>query len=147
MEPETLGQVQSIPLSLEKTLKLLRRTLQTAGIDVVQQIELSPEFQSELAVGEDRCVLLLVDCPLLLFEAVAIDRAAAVFFPLHVVVTGGDACTSIHWAHPTAVATSRLPATVKRPVDALYARLTELFGHSEDWLHLRVQGVLSGRQG
>jgi uncharacterized protein (DUF302 family) len=136
MEPENVWHVQPIPLPVEKTLKSLRRTLQAAEIDVVQQLDLSREFQGQLAADKSRCILLLVDCPLLLFEAVALDRAAAVFFPLHVVVTGDDAGASIHWAHPAAAANSRLPATVRRPVDALHARLTQLLGHPKDWLGL-----------
>jgi hypothetical protein len=138
MESEKVLQVQTIPLPMERTLRSLRRTLQAAEIDVVQQIDLSREFQSQLAAGSNRCVLLLVDCPLLLFEAVALDRAAAVSFPLHIVVTGDDTVTSIHWAHPGATASCRLPATVKRPVDALHARLTQLLGHPKDWQDLRL---------
>ena len=138
MEPDNVWQSQTIPLPMERTLRSLRRTLQAAEIDVVQQIDLSREFQGQLAAGSNRCVLLLVDCPLLLFEAVALDRTAAVFFPLHVVVTGDDAATSIHWAHPGATVNSRLPATVKRPVDALHARLTQLLGHPQDWQDLRL---------
>jgi hypothetical protein len=137
MEPENAWSVQPIQMPVEKTLKSLRRTLQAAEIDVVQQLDLSREFQGQFATGTNRCMLLLVDCPLLLFEAVALDRAAAVFFPLHVVVTGDDAGASIHWAHPAANVSSRLPATVKRPVDALRARLTHLLGHPQDWLGLR----------
>jgi hypothetical protein len=138
MDSENGWHAQSVPMPIEKTLKSLRRTLQAAGIDVVQQIDLSPEFQGQLSAGTKRCVLLLVDCPLLLFEAVALDRAAAVFFPLHVVVTGDDACTCVDWAHPAAAASCRLPATVKRPVDALYTRLTQLLGRPKDWRDLRI---------
>jgi hypothetical protein len=137
MEPENVWHIQPIPLPVEKTLKSLRRTLQAAEIDIVQQLDLSREFQGQFGAGTNRCILLLVDCPLLLFEAVALDRAAAVFFPLHVVVTGDDSGTSIHWAHPAATVNFRPPATVKRPLDALHARLSGLLGHSQNWVGLR----------
>src|SRR5262249_17273686 len=42
------------------------------------------------------CRILLVDNTLFLLEATAIDRAAAVFIPLHVVVSGKETCTLIH---------------------------------------------------
>jgi hypothetical protein len=138
MESGNVWQVQAVPMPIAKTLKSLRRPFHKAGIDIVEQIDLSREFHRQLAAGTHRSVLLLVDCPLLLFEAVALDRAAAVFFPFHVVVTGDDACTCIHWAHPAAAVSSRLPATVKRPVDALYARLTEVLGRPQDWMDRRT---------
>jgi hypothetical protein len=138
MESESAWHVQPVGMPMEKTLKSLRRAFCKAEIDVVRQIDFPPGFQGQLAAGASRCVLLLVDCPLLLFEAVALDRTAALFFPFHVVLTGDDACTCIHWAHPAAAVGSRLPATVKHPVDALYARLTQLLGRPKDWLDRRV---------
>src|SRR5512142_158122 len=99
METADRGGVQTVPLSLQKTLKALRHSLKAAGISVLEQIELGPSGGTTTPPTR-RSVLLLVDCPLLFFEAVAIDRAAGVFFPLHLVVSGGDSETCIRWAHP-----------------------------------------------
>lgn len=126
MEMKRFGEVQSVPRSYESTLQSLRGLLRSAGLSVVQHIDLSHDSRVELEAGTSKCALMIVDCPLLLFEAVALDRSAAVLIPLHLVLTGNEHHTWIHWAHPAGAFGLRLAATAQGPVDALYARLTEV---------------------
>jgi len=112
-------------------LKSLCRILRQAGFSIVQQIELSRDFADQLAPGTENCTLLLVDNPLSMFEAIALDRSAAAFVPFHVVVTGDRHSTRIHWAHPAAAVGLCLSPTAKASVDALYTRLTQLLMDSE----------------
>ena len=133
MELESLGRVQAVPRAFDQTLKSLRRLLKGAGLSVVQQFDLSHDFPGQPAAGTRHCALLMVDCPLLLFEAVALDRSAAVFIPLHVVITGDQHTTCIHWAHPAETMGLRLSAAARGPVEALYTRLTRVLEGAGSW--------------
>jgi hypothetical protein len=68
--------------------------------------------------------MLLIDCPLLLLEAVALDRSAAVFIPLHVVVAGDQRSGCVHWAHPADSMGLRAPRVVKQLIP--YTRASPL---------------------
>jgi len=125
-----IGHTRTIPASFSRALRALRRCFSEAGICVVEQLDLSREFPGQFS-GASKCTVLLIDCPLLFFEALALDRGAAAFIPLHIVVTGGEERTSINWAHPTAITHLRVPATARAAVDALHARVTELLQASE----------------
>jgi uncharacterized protein (DUF302 family) len=133
MELESFSQVQAAPRAFDSTLKSLRRLLNDAGLRVVRQLDLSRDFPGQLAAGARNCALLMVDSPLLLFEAVALDRSAAVFIPLHIVITGDQHSTCIHWAHPAETIGFRMSATAKGPVDALYTRLTQVLRGAGSW--------------
>lgn len=146
MEHGSLGQVQAVPLGFHRTCKLLHRLLGEGGISVVEHIELSHAFPSENAVGIRRCVLWMVDCPMLLFEAVALDRAAAVFLPLHIVITGDEHSTCIHWTHPAEAMGLRLPPAAKRPVDTLYCRLSQVLRGGHQGQEAFVDGWYAGNR-
>lgn len=133
MAPESLGQVKAVPRAFDYTVRSLKRHLADAGLSVVQHLDLSPELLGQPAAAARQCALLMVDCPLLLFEAVALDRSAAVFIPLHVVVTGDRHTTCIHWAHPAETMGLRLAPTARGPVDALYTRLTHVLDGAATW--------------
>lgn len=133
MELQSAGQVQAVPRAFDHTLKRLRRLLKKAGLSVVQQVDLSHDFPGQLAGGARNCTLLMVDCPLLLFEAVALDRSAAVFIPLHIVITGDQHTTCIHWAHPAETMGLRLSQAARGPVEALYTRLTRVLEGAGSW--------------
>jgi uncharacterized protein (DUF302 family) len=126
VELGSAGQVKSVARAYDVTLRALRRALSDAGLNVVQQFDLSNGWPSQLVAGSRRCALLMVDCPLLLLEAVALDRSAAAFMPLHIVVTGDQHSSCIHWAHPAESIGLRPSRTAKGPVDALYTRVTQV---------------------
>ena len=73
--------------------------------------------------------VLLVDCPLTSLQALALDRAAGVYLPLHVLLRSQDGGTHASIVNPADVFDGRLPAGAAEPI----ARLTE-----------RVAGVLDG---
>lgn len=133
MNLQSPGRVQAVPRALDPTLQSLRRHLNKAGLCIVKQLDLSHQFAGGLMTGTHRCTLLMVDCPLLLFEAVALERSAAVFVPLHVVVTGDRHTTCIHWAHPAESMGLRLSPAVRGPVDTLYSRVTRVIEASHAW--------------
>ena len=138
MAPQGLSHVLAVPRAFTCTVTSIRRNLRSAGLSVSQYLDLPSEILGEPCTDARKSALLMVDCPLLLFEAVALDRSAAVFIPLHVVVTGDGHSTCIHWMHPVEAMGLRLSPTARGPVDALYARLTKVLeglpdrsGHDE----------------
>ena len=80
-----------------------------------------------LGVGEAEIAvpsrILLVDCPLLAFEALALDRAAGVFVPLHVLVSAIGDRTRVSAVNPSALFGARLPIGAAEPVDRMVARV------------------------
>ena len=122
MEIERTGQIRESQQGFDGTLRSLKQGFRKAGLTIVQQFSLSDRTAAR------KCVLLLVDSPLLLFEAVALDRSAAAFLPLHVVVTGDQQQSRVRWGHPMETLGFRLSPTATAPVEALYSSLTEVIG-------------------
>lgn len=114
-----------IPASLAHSVPIIRQHLQNAGLSVIGEFDLSNEPYFEIAISKRSCLVLLVHTPVLLFEAIALDRSAAVFLPVHVVVTGDQDTCYIHWADPVATSGLRVPAPAKGPAASLYARVTK----------------------
>jgi hypothetical protein len=67
--------------------------------------------------------MLFVDSPLFFLEALALDRAAAVFLPLHVLVAASGPETRVYWVKPGEVFGGRLPLGAAVPLDEIQARL------------------------
>lgn len=125
MESVVAGMTRVIPDAFEKSLPLIRRLLSTAGFSVVEEFDMSREPAFQLGIASRSCVVLLVDTPVLLFEAIALDRSAAVFLPLHVVISGDRDTSYVHWANPITSSGLRPPAPAKGALDELYRRVTE----------------------
>lgn len=103
----------------EKSVVLIRRLLSAEGLTVVGEFDISSPSRS--------CTVLLVDTPLDLFEAIALDRSAAVLVPLHVVVSGDHKRAFVHWGNPVATGGMRPPAPAKAALEKLHARVSEAF--------------------
>ena len=113
-----------IPEAFDRSVALVRRRLADAGFTVVEEFDISREPYLQLGIAGQSCVVLLVDTPILLFRAVALDRSAAVFLPLHVVVTGDRNATYVHWVDPVTSSGLRPPAPAKRALHDVYERIT-----------------------
>jgi uncharacterized protein (DUF302 family) len=125
MDASSFVNVKSVQHGFHSTLNAILDALNRSGLSVVEQIDLSGHIIRHPAGPGRNCVMLLVDSPLLLFEAIALERSAAVFIPLHVVVAGDQRSTQIHWAHPADSIGLRAPRAGRGAVDTLYARVTE----------------------
>jgi Domain of unknown function DUF302 len=107
-------QTYTLPHRFPRALKLIRGAL--AGMDL--------EIAGEFGNGDPRpSRTLLVDCPLLMFEALALDRAAAVFFPLHVLVAANGDSTEVSIVDPARLLQARLPIGSADPLDRLVGRI------------------------
>ena len=100
----------------EKALKMLRAALADIDLEVVGEIDTSSR-------AGGRRKTLLVACPLLMFEALALDRAAAVFVPLHVIVRADGERTEFSIIDPTKLLKARFPAGLANPLSRLIARV------------------------
>ena len=115
MEPA--GHTFTIEEPFDKALKLVRGALTAGDLEIVSEMDMTP-----------RCRLLLVDCPLLVFEGLVLDRAAAVYFPLHVLLTFDGARTHVSTVKPAALLDARPPAGAAEPFESLEARVAAALG-------------------
>ncbi len=125
MSLTTTGNTRVIPEPFGKSVPLIRRLLSDAGLSVVEQFNMSSEVYFQLGIARRSCIVLLVDTPALLFECIALDRAAAVFLPVHVVISGDHDTTYVHWANPVMSSGLRPPMPAKIPLEKLCARITQ----------------------
>lgn len=105
-----------------KALKLIRTALGSMEVAVVGELDIT-EKPHPGASSLSRSTILLVDCPLLDLEALALDRAAAVFLPLHVLVSAAGEQTKVSVVNPTGIFNARFPAGSVGPLDRLVSRV------------------------
>jgi hypothetical protein len=104
-----------------KVLKPLRAALAAVELEVAGEISAADILDCGPPDRPSR--ILLVDCPLLDFEALALDRASAVFLPLHLLVAPSGSQTRISVVNPAGLYDARLPAGAANPMDRLLGRL------------------------
>ena len=120
----TVANMRVVPEPFGRTVQQLRRLLADAGLSVVETFDVASDPFFQPRIGSRSCVVLLVDTPGLLFEAIALDRAGAVFLPIHIVISGGRDTSCVHWANPAANFGLRPPAPAKAPLADLCLRVT-----------------------
>ena len=125
MSIATIGNTRAIPEPIGRTVPLVRRLLLGSGLSVVEELDISSALYFQPGFARRSCIVLLVDTPVLLFEAIALDRAAAVFLPVHVVISGDRNTSCVYWANPIASSGLRPPAPAKGPLENLCARITK----------------------
>lgn len=107
----------------ERALKLIRSALAEMDLDVAAEFDSAVKREGQTAHHEKPPRTLLVDCPLLNFEALALDRAAAVFFPLHVLVAPLGERTRVSIVDLPRLLDARLPVGAEDPIERLAARI------------------------
>lgn len=120
MNTVSAGHTYDIGQPFDKALKTIRGVLAEMEMGIVGEFDMSGTgSQAEPA----RSRVLLVDCPLLDFEALALDRASAVFFPLHILVSAIGERTRASVLNPGKLFDARLPAGAAEPVSRMQARV------------------------
>ena len=124
-----IGEQETATLIIQKPLneavKLLRSALAEGGLEIAADLDIASRIRKALRIDFPSCRVLCVDSPLALLEALALDRSAAVLLPLHLVVTGQDGLTLVHFLNPAAALYSGLPVTARAAVSKLQARVAQ----------------------
>ncbi len=105
------------------TLRLVRLALSQQGLRVPAELDVATRIKQELGAGLAPCVVLYVDDPALLLEAVIFHKGAALLVPLPVVVSGNSRHTAIFVRGIEARLAGDLPACVREPLLNLHARI------------------------
>jgi hypothetical protein len=117
-------QTYMIAKRFDKAVKLIRRALAETELSLVGEFDTTGTFGNERGRMAEPSRILLVDCPLLAFEAQALDRAAEVFFPMHVLFWADGDQTRASTANPAALFDVRLPSGAAIPMARLQARIS-----------------------
>jgi hypothetical protein len=139
MNTAVAGLTRVIPECFEKSVPLVRRLLSTAGCSIVGEFDLSTEPYLHLGIARRSCLVLLVDTPVLLFASIALDRSAAAFLPMHIVISGDRDTSYVHWINPVTGSGLRPPAPAKGALENLYARVTEALSELPETVELSPQ--------
>jgi uncharacterized protein (DUF302 family) len=121
--PATLTYCFKVPF--EQALKTLRKALEAEQLCILNELDLSQHLQRELGVGLVPCKVLLVGGAIFLLEAMAFDTRAAVFLPLHLVVTRQGSQTIVHFFNSIMLSESGLPAGAKAPLSKLHGQIAK----------------------
>src|ERR1035437_264187 len=108
---------------LKKALKLVRAALTGGDLEIVGEMDMPANWPGESRKRPAQCRVLLVDCPLLVFEGLALGREAGVYFPLHVWLASDGVRTQVSTVKPSGVFDARLPAGAAEPIERLEARV------------------------
>jgi len=124
MNALAVGQTYMISERFDKAVKLIRSALAETELSVVGEFDTTGAFRKEPGKKAEQSRILLVDCPWLVFEAQALDRAAGVFLPLHVLVWADGGRTQVSTVSSGGLFDVRLPLGAAGPMERLQARVT-----------------------
>lgn len=111
----------------ERALPAVREALAAGGLTISGEMDISERIRRQLGLDFGPCRILLVDSPYLLVEALALDRSSAALLPLHIVISGRDAITHVHWVSMAGMRQAHLPAGAEAPLAKLHAQLLRVF--------------------
>src|SRR4051794_499110 len=116
-------QTYTIAERFDKALKTIRCAVAAGSLEGAGEFAVDQILQPSGTAPRSR--IFPVDCPVLVFEALALDRAAALFFPIHVLVSSAGDQTSASLLNPAELFDARLPAGAAEPMERLQARVAE----------------------
>jgi uncharacterized protein (DUF302 family) len=109
----------------DRALKLVRHALEIQELSIAGEFDVTKDIVTDDSFERlEPSRLLLVDSPLLLFEALALDRAAGVFVPVHVLVSADGDSTQVVCVEPASLFEARLPVGASQPLADLRRRVT-----------------------
>jgi uncharacterized protein (DUF302 family) len=120
---ETFENVREIAAPYETALKLIRSALFREDLRISREFDVADIARLQPGMNVAPCRILCVDSPLLLLEAIALDPSAAVFLPLHIVISTDGRNTQVYWLNPAGIQSKRLPLGAMLPLRALQARI------------------------
>lgn len=131
----TLESRREVAAPYEAALKLIRTVLCHEDLRISGEFDVADIAGGQPGMKTARGCVLCVDSPLLLLEAMALDPSAAVFLPLHIVISASGPKTQVFWINPSSMQSKRLPVGAMLPLRAVHARIVaamERIGATED---------------
>lgn len=123
MNTLSVQQTYVIEERFDKAIRLIRSALERHELGIAGEIDLKPGNELRLGKKLPGSRLLLVDSPLLLFEALALDRAAGLFLPVHLLVSADGNRTRVSCVEFASMFDVRLPAGSSQPLSDLRNRI------------------------
>lgn len=105
-----------------------RRALANGGLRIPAEINVASHIREEFGAMLTPSVVLYVDDPALLLEAMVFQREAALLMPQPVVVSGTDTQSEIVVSSAEALRDMGLPPSLRGPVLELHSRIVQLMG-------------------
>jgi hypothetical protein len=102
---------------------MVRIALATQGLRAPTELDIAARMRQELGVAVASSVVLYVDDPAVLLEAIVFNRGAGLLIPQPIVVTADNNCTEVLVRSPDSPA-GDIPESVREPLLALQARIT-----------------------
>ncbi len=107
----------------EIALRMVRTALARQGLRVPTELDVTARIRQELGAGVAPCIVLYVDDPAVLLEAVVFNRGAALLIPQPLVVTGNHRDTELLVRSPESTA-GAIPESVRDPLHSLQVRMS-----------------------
>ncbi len=104
-------------------LRMVRIALGRQGLRAPAELDITARIRQELGAGVAPCIVLYVDDPAVLLEAVVFNRAAALLIPQPLVVTGDSRQAEVLLRSPEMPAEA-IPETVRDPLIGVQVRMT-----------------------
>jgi len=104
-------------------LRMVRIALARQGLRAPAELNITARIRQELGAGVAPCMVLYVDDPAVLLEAVVFNRGAALLIPQPLVVTGDSRQTEVLLRSPE-MPVAGIPESVRDPLIGLQVRMT-----------------------
>jgi uncharacterized protein (DUF302 family) len=104
-------------------LRMVRRALEQQGLHAAAELNVTARIKQELGAGLAPCVVLYVDDPMLLLEAVVFQRGAALLIPQPVVISGTNSHTEVLVRSAESLASEGASNGLTEPLVSLHARI------------------------
>jgi hypothetical protein len=101
-------------------LRMVRIALAREGLRAPAELDIAARLRQELGAGVAPCLVLYVDDPAVMLEAVVFHRGSALMIPQPLVVTGRPRHTEVLLREPP----PDVPESVRDPLLALQQRIT-----------------------
>lgn len=103
---------------------MVKRALLEAGLRTPAELDIAASLREELCANLASSLVLFVDDPVLLLEAVMFYPGAALYVPQPIVLTGRGHSTEIQIRSRESLQSGGLPPSVRAPVLCLHGKVT-----------------------
>ena len=104
-------------------LRMVRIALARQGLRAPAELNITARIRQELGAGVAPCMVLYVDDPAVLLEAVVFNRGAALLIPQPLVITGDSRQAEVLLRSPE-MPVAGIPESVRDPLIGLQVRMT-----------------------